>query len=112
MALGALAPGVSTVRGIARARDKESDRVAAMADGLRRMGVDVAVHADRVVIRGGAARGAVVSSYGDHRVAMALGVAGAIVGGTTILGAECVGKTYPAFWDALRCLGIRIESDE
>lgn len=112
MALAATAPGATTVRGIARARDKESDRVAAMTDGLRNMGVTVDAQQDLVKVWGGAARGAVVSSYGDHRIAMAFGVLGAVVGGTTVLDAGCVGKTYPDFWNDLQRLGVRLEYDE
>ncbi|HHE41289.1 MAG TPA: 3-phosphoshikimate 1-carboxyvinyltransferase [Dehalococcoidia bacterium] len=109
MALAAMAEGSTSIRGIARARDKESDRVAAMTEGLRNMGVDVDVTPHFIVVKGGAGRGAVVSSYGDHRIAMAFGVLGAAVGDTTILDAECVGKTYPAFWKDIERLGVRVD---
>ncbi len=112
MVLGATARGVTTIHGIARARDKESDRVAAMADGLRKMSVELDVREDSVKLEGGAAHGAVVSSYGDHRIAMAFGVLGAVVGDTTVLDAGCVAKTYPAFWKDMQRLGIKVDYDE
>jgi 3-phosphoshikimate 1-carboxyvinyltransferase len=111
-ALAAMAHGVTTLNGIARARDKESDRVAAMAEGLTRIGVRVEVDDDRMRVWGGNAKGAVVSSAGDHRIAMAFGVLGAVVGDLVIEGAECVSKTYPGFWDMLVNLGVEATLDE
>ncbi len=111
-ALAATARGVTKLSGIARARDKESDRVTAMADGLTRLGVDVEVGEDEMRIRGGVARGGSVSSAGDHRIAMAFGILGAAVGDITVDGAECVSKTYPGFWNVLTGLGVKVTSDE
>lgn len=110
--LGAAVDGVSTLTGIARARDKESDRVAAMADGLTRLGVRVDVFDDEMRVWGGTARGGTVSSAGDHRIAMAFGVLGAVVGGVVVEGAECVSKTYPGFWGMLGGLGVEVTLDE
>ncbi len=112
VALGAAAEGVTTLTGVARARDKESDRVAAMAEGLRRMGVAVEVGDNHLSVHGGGASGAVVSSAGDHRIAMAFGVLGAVVGGIVVEGAECVSKTYPEFWAELQRLGVEVQLDE
>ena len=112
MVLGATARGTTTIRGVARARDKESDRVAAMTDGLRKMGVELDIREDSLTLEGGAAHGAVVSSYGDHRIAMAFGVLGAVVGDATVLDAECVGKTYPGFWRDMQRLGVQVDYDE
>ena len=111
-ALGAAADGVTTLAGVARARDKESDRIAAMAEGLRRMGVAVEVGDDYLSVHGGGAGGAVVSSAGDHRIAMAFGVLGAALGDTVVEGAECVSKTYPEFWADLQCLGVEVQLGE
>ncbi|MFW6056314.1 MAG: 3-phosphoshikimate 1-carboxyvinyltransferase [Chloroflexota bacterium] len=112
MVLGATARGVTTIHGIARARDKESDRVAAMVDGLHKMGVELDTKEDSVTLKGDAAHGAVVSSYGDHRIAMAFGVLGAVVGDTTVLDAECVAKTYPDFWKDMQHLRVQVDYDE
>ncbi len=111
-ALGAAAEGITTLTGIARARDKESDRVAAMVAGLQRMGVAVEVGDNHISVHGGGAGGAVVSSAGDHRIAMAFGVLGAVVGDVVVEGAECVNKTYPEFWADLQRLGVEVQLDE
>jgi len=111
-ALGAVARGTTVLTGIARARDKESDRVAAMAEGLAHLGVPVDVTENEMQIRGGMAHGGEVSSAGDHRIAMAFGVIGAAVGDVVIDGAECVSKTYPSFWQTLSDLGVEVMPDE
>ena len=51
----------------------------------------------------------IIDSRDDHRIAMAFGVLGAAIGGITITGAECVAKTYPGFWEALKSIGGRVE---
>jgi 3-phosphoshikimate 1-carboxyvinyltransferase len=113
--LAALAKGKSEFTGIARARIKESDRVTAVEENLKRLGVDVAATHDSLTITGlaeTARKPALIDSYGDHRVAMAFGVLGAAIGGVTVDGAECVAKTLPAFWDILRKVGVRMEIHE
>ena len=99
-------PGTSRITGAGELRVKESDRVAAMAAGLSRMGADVTELPDGWEIRGPRRlEGARVASAGDHRVAMALAVAGLLAGGETeIEGAECVDISYPGFWDELEAL--------
>ena len=111
-AIAAAAPGRSVLRGIERARDKESDRVGSMADGLARCSVPVAVEKSRMAVEGGRARGARVSSFNDHRIAMSFGVLGSLTGGMTVDGAECVAKTYPGFWEDLQSLGVEVECHE
>jgi 3-phosphoshikimate 1-carboxyvinyltransferase len=99
----ALLPGVSRVTGAGELRVKESDRVAAMTAGLSAMGADVTELPDGWEIRGPRhLEGARVSSAGDHRVAMALAVAGLLADGETeIEDADCVDISYPGFWDTL-----------
>jgi 3-phosphoshikimate 1-carboxyvinyltransferase len=111
--LAALAGGRSEFTGIGRARIKESDRVTAVEENLKRLGVNVVETPDRLVITGlaEATRGPVlIDSYGDHRIAMAFGVLGAAVGGVTISGAESVAKTFPTYWDTLKKVGVRMET--
>ena len=110
--LAAAADGVSELTGIERARLKESDRVAAVREGLERMGIAVTEDTDRLRIVGGQPKGAVIDSRDDHRIAMAFGLLGAVAGNTVIEGAECVSKTYPEFWAQLRGLGGRVTTDE
>ena len=109
--LAAVADGVSEFSGIARARLKESDRVAAVKEGLERMGVKVVAEKNRLVITGSKPHGAMIDSRGDHRIAMAFSLLGTVVGHTTIEGAECVAKTYPEFWETLKSLGGSVKLD-
>jgi 3-phosphoshikimate 1-carboxyvinyltransferase len=99
-------PGRTSISGAAELRVKESNRIEAMEEGLVAMGADVTAAEDGWVINGPRfLEGARVSSHGDHRVAMALAVAGLIADGKTeIDGAECVEISYPDFFDHLEYL--------
>jgi 3-phosphoshikimate 1-carboxyvinyltransferase len=99
-------PGTSRIAGAAELRVKESDRIAAMAEGLGAMGADITAVEDGWVINGPRhLEGARVRSYRDHRVAMALAIAGLVADGTTeIEDAECVDISYPGFFDQLESL--------
>jgi len=99
-------PGTSRITGAAELRVKESDRIAAMTDGLAAMGADITALDDGWVINGPRPlEGARVRSHRDHRVAMALAVAGLLADGTTeIEDAECVEISYPGFFDQLEAL--------
>ena len=112
-ALCTVAEGTSELTGLGRLRLKESDRVAAMAKGLTRMGADVAEDGGAVRIKGGRVRGAELNPYNDHRIAMSLGIlALAAEGETTILDAGCVTKSYPGFWSHLERLGVNVRRVE
>jgi len=106
--LAAVAEGVSQFTGIARARLKESNRVAAVREGLERMGVKVVEERDRLAITGTRPSGAVIDSKDDHRIAMAFSILGSLVGDTVINEAECVNKTFPEFWNILRSIGGKV----
>ncbi len=99
-------PGRSIIAGAAELRVKESDRIATMEEGLAAMGADITATDDGWVINGPRAlEGARVNAHGDHRVAMALAVAGLVADGKTeIDGAECVEISYPQFFDHLEYL--------
>lgn len=99
-------PGVSRISEAGELRVKESDRIAAMAAGLGRMGAHVTELPDGLEIRGPCRLlGARVQSRGDHRVAMALAVAGLLAEGETeIEDAECAAISDPEFWDRLEVL--------
>jgi 3-phosphoshikimate 1-carboxyvinyltransferase len=109
--LAAAAEGVSEFTGIERARIKESDRVAAVKEGLTRMGIRVTEETNRLMITGGKPKGALIDSKGDHRIAMAFSLLGTMVGNTVINGAECVTKTYPEFWNVFKNLGGKVQTD-
>ena len=110
-ALAAVTDGVSEFTGVIRARLKESDRVAAMTEGLHRMGIKIKEEPDRLLITGGVPHGAVIDSKGDHRIAMAFSILGVLAGDTVIEGAECINKTFPAYWKILRNLGAQVTLD-
>ncbi len=97
------AKGTTTITGARELRVKESDRIAALAEGLRALGARVEELPDGLVIEGGRPlEGAAVRSQGDHRIAMALAVAGlAAEGETAIEEAECASVSFPEFWDVL-----------
>ncbi len=108
-ALCSVAQGTSVLTGLGRLRLKESDRVASMTEGLKRMGVEVAGNDASVRITGGTVRGAELNPYKDHRIAMSLGVlALAAERDTMIQDADCVTKSYPEFWGHLERLGVKI----
>ncbi|GIV84131.1 MAG: 3-phosphoshikimate 1-carboxyvinyltransferase [Candidatus Roseilinea sp.] len=100
------AHGVTIVRDAEELRVKESNRLEGFVGELRKLGAPIEATADGFIVEGPARlRGAVVDGLGDHRVAMALAVAALRAEGeTTILGAECVAKTYPAFFRDLASL--------
>jgi 3-phosphoshikimate 1-carboxyvinyltransferase len=99
-------PGESRISGAAELHLKESDRIAAITEGLAAMGATITAHDDGWTIKGTSnLQGARVRSHGDHRVAMALAVAGLLADGVTeIEGAECVEISYPGFFDQLESL--------
>ena len=100
---GACAQGRTEVRDAAELRVKETDRIAAMTEGLRALGAEVEAFDDGLAVTGGASlQGATVTAHDDHRVAMALAVAGlAAEGETTVTGAEAARVSFPGFWDEL-----------
>ncbi|HUJ79264.1 MAG TPA: 3-phosphoshikimate 1-carboxyvinyltransferase [Nitrospiria bacterium] len=111
----AVAKGETVVRDAQELRVKESDRIAVMAAELRKLGVGVEELPDGVRIAGGASlRGAACHSHGDHRIAMALAVAGlAAQGETMIEDVDCIETSFPGFADLFRRLGadITLEAD-
>jgi 3-phosphoshikimate 1-carboxyvinyltransferase len=105
--LAAVAPyseGGLEVRDGKELRVKESDRIAAVAANLRKMGAEVEERPDGMRIPGGQhLHGAELDSFGDHRIAMAFAVAALRAeGATTIIGADAAGVSYPAFFEELR----------
>ena len=107
--LCAAASGRSVLKGLGRLRFKESDRVAAMTEGLRAMGIQVRRGDDSLMIEGGSPHGGMIDPHQDHRIAMALSVLGMVADGkTTVLDADCVSKSYPMFWDDMARIGADI----
>lgn len=94
------AEGETVVRDAGELRVKESDRIKSVVENLARMGADIAELEDGFAVRGPTRlRGAAVSSFGDHRIAMAMAVAGLLASGPTeIDGSESVEVSYPGFF--------------
>lgn len=109
--LSAMADGISELTGIERARIKESNRVAAVKDGLERMKITVTEERDKLTITGSQPKGSLIKSHDDHRIAMSFSLLGLVAGETVIDGAECVAKTYPEFWDVLKNIGGEVKID-
>lgn len=107
-ALGPFTERGIEIHGAAELRVKESDRIAALAENLRRMGARVEEFPDGLRVAGklaGALRGAEIDPRGDHRIAMAFAVAGLAVSGKTVIrDADCVAVSFPSFWDLLERL--------
>ncbi len=104
--LATQAHGTTTIHGASELRHKESDRIEAIVTNLRAMGARIESLDDGLLVHGPAPlRGAPVSSCGDHRIAMAMTVAGMIAeGATEIEGADVVDISYPGFYNDLRTL--------
>jgi 3-phosphoshikimate 1-carboxyvinyltransferase len=96
------AAGVTEVRGASELRVKETDRISTTVQELTKMGAEIEALPDGFLVRGPTRlRGAVVNSHGDHRLAMALAVAGLVAEGeTTVENTECIEDSFPGF-DAL-----------
>jgi len=101
------ADGQTIIRGLHTLRVKETDRIAALASELTKLGARVDVRGDDLVIDPPKQlRLAAIDTYDDHRMAMSFAVAGTRQPGVTIKDAGCVNKTYPNFFDDLRKLGL------
>ncbi len=100
------AQGTTTIRGAEELRVKESDRIKSIASELRKMGAEIEEFEDGLSIKGRSElRGAVIESYGDHRIAMAMTIAGLVADGeTAIYGVSSVNISFPGFFEIIRTL--------
>ena len=103
-AVACFAEGPTTIRNVAHIRHKETDRLAALATELRRIGASVEEFADGLKITPAPLHGAVLSTYNDHRMAMSLALVGLKIPGIVIDEPACVAKTYPRFFEDLERL--------
>jgi 3-phosphoshikimate 1-carboxyvinyltransferase len=98
-AVALFAEGVTRIRNVAHIRHKETDRLAALATELRKLGATVDEHPDGlVIIPSSAMRPARIATYDDHRMAMSFAIVGLRAEDITIEDPGCVAKTYPGFW--------------
>ncbi len=106
------AEGETLITNAAVAKHKESDRIHCVAKELQKMGAYISEREDGLWISSSKLKGAEVSSNQDHRIAMALSVAGMAASGTTcVADVECISKTYPAFLEDFRRLGAYLKEE-
>ena len=111
----AAASGKTVFSGIGELRVKESDRIAAMAAGMRILGIQVDESDDGATVHGGRFGGGTVQSHGDHRVAMSLALAGSAATDEVIVeDVATVQTSFPGFQDCMAAIGadIRLEEDD
>lgn len=108
--LGAVADGTTTISNAKHLRYKETDRLHAMTSELRKMGVKIEEKTDGMIIEGTRIHGAKLHGYNDHRIVMALTIAGLVAEGETVIdNAECVEVSYPGFFDDMYGMGANLE---
>ncbi len=108
----ACAEGKTSFSGIGELRVKESDRIAAMAEGLRALSVTVDETEDGAVVHGGKLHGGSVKSHGDHRIAMSFAVAGTVAERAVhIEDTAAVDTSFPGFIESMRSLGVNLEPE-
>ena len=104
------ADGTTHIQNASIAKQKECNRIAAIAAELKKMGADIQETEDGLMIHGSHLRGSKVHSYQDHRLAMALTIAGlGALGETEICHTDCIAKTFPDFLQKFNQLGTKIE---
>jgi len=108
--MGCFAEGQTKLTNVAQARVKETDRITVMAQELEKMGAHITEQSKGLTIDASSLTGAKVHGHHDHRVVMALVLAGLCATGTTSIDtAEAVAVTYPSFVESMQQLGARIE---
>ena len=109
VALAAYCNGTSVIEGVHRLAHKESNRALTLQEEFGKMGVEIRLQDDLMLIAGGTVKGTIVHSNHDHRIAMACAVAALkATGETTIADAEAINKSYPDFYEHLKMLGANV----
>ncbi|MDP2647399.1 MAG: 3-phosphoshikimate 1-carboxyvinyltransferase [Desulfobacterales bacterium] len=96
--VAAFARGTTVIKNVAHLKDKESDRLSAVAGELSKIGIEARCTDSDLVIKGGAPHGGRIDPHADHRLAMSFAVAGLKVPGIIIQDEKCVEKSFPEFW--------------
>jgi 3-phosphoshikimate 1-carboxyvinyltransferase len=110
VALGAFCKGTSVIEGVHRLAHKESDRGLTLMKEMKKLGIEISIQDDLMLVKGGGTvNGAIVSSHGDHRIAMACAIVALKAGEEVIIeNADAVEKSYPGFYQDLKVLGASI----
>lgn len=107
-ALAPFADAPITITEVEHIRAHECDRIQAMCESLRKLGIQVEERQDGMTIYPGTPQPSVLHTYDDHRMAMSLALIGARVGGIRLQDPGCVSKTCPTYFDEMRKLGLRV----
>ena len=107
--LGCFAKGKTKLYNIAHLAHKESNRITAPAGELMKLGANISVTKSSIIVKHSCLASGHVSSCDDHRIAMALVVAGLKIGDVRIKGAECISKSYPNFLRDIKSLGAKFK---
>ena len=109
--VASFATGTTRITNVEHLRIKETDRLKAMATELSKLGVNITEEQDGLVIHGGDGyRGAEIETYDDHRIAMCFAVASLRVPGIKVLDPDCVGKSFPEFWDVWKDVAAQLNA--
>ncbi len=111
VALAAHCEGTSVIEGVHRLLHKESNRALTLQEEFGKLGIEIVLQDDMMIVYGGTVQGATVYAHGDHRIAMACAVAALGADGpVTIEGADSVNKSYPDFFQHLAALGVPVQT--
>lgn len=110
VALAACCEGTTVIEGVSRLSHKESDRGVTLQEEFGKLGIEINLQDDLMVIKGGTGiKSAIVHSHHDHRIAMACAVAGLCADGEVVIqDADAINKSYPDFYEHLKHLGADI----
>lgn len=109
-AFACYANGTTRIYNVRRLRYKESDRLNSLREELKKMGAEIRVDKDCLIVKGPCnMHGSTINPHNDHRIAMACAIAALGATGETIIkNSECINKSYPRFFDDLRLLGANV----
>lgn len=109
VSLAAYCEGTSVIEGVHRLTHKESNRALTLQEEFGKMGIEVTLQDDLMLVKGGAVQAASVHAHHDHRIAMACAVAALRASGDMLIEeAQAVNKSYPQFWEHLQKLGVPV----
>jgi 3-phosphoshikimate 1-carboxyvinyltransferase len=103
------AEGATVMKGLSTLRVKETDRIAALHEELKKIGIHSKPTSDSLTVFGGHPHAGRIATYEDHRMAMAFSLLGARIAGVQIEDPEVVEKSFPSFWSALQTLPITVK---